>query len=705
MPDQQSAHPLAALFAPRSVAVLGASSRPGRPGYQVLEVLRLLDDRLAVHPITPRYDEVLGLPCFDRIADAPATDLAIVASGPDRIESEVADAIAHGVKGLLVLGAPTAGASRPAWLGRIAEMTAHAGVPLVGPDSLGFVNYAERCGATWAVPDQVDPGGIAIVSQSGTVFWEAITNDPRLRFSFSGHSGLESTLTMADLVSYSLSLESTRVVGIYVETIRDAQGFALALEEAAERDIPVVAMYAGRTQKARAQMMTHAGRLAGDHSALEAVFRRYGVARAETPDEWWTTLALLGAPRRVASGGISAVMDSGGGLAMFLDYTSELGIPIANLSERTRRRAAAMLGYDGDIEGALDFWIGDADRHSRTEDLLGVLVEDEDAAAVMAFTTYAEASTAGFARNIAEACMSVSTRTDKPVIAATYTSRQLYPDLMMEIADAGLPILDGMRTALLAVRHAFAHRSFRELRAEGRAAVGAQVDLDAAVAAKWRQRLVGTSELAEADALAMLSDFGVPCVRTERADSQADAVKAAVAVGFPVVLKTDEGIAHKAAQGGVRLSLADERAVREAYAEMAGVLGPRVVVAPMAAGLEIAIGMVAGQFGPTIMVGAGGTLIEVLADRCHLLAPVSSEEARLALVDLQLSRVIRAQFGEGSLAERSLADVVARVSRIAAEFDGVIAELDINPVLLGVDGCIAVDALVGVSSGVVQSQQ
>jgi hypothetical protein len=125
----------------------------------------------------------------------------------------------------------------------------------------------------------------------------------------------------------------------------------------------------------------------------------------------------------------------------------------------------------------------------------------------------------------------------------------------------------------------------------------------------------------------------------------------------------------------------------------------------MAAGLEIAIGMVAGQFGPTIMVGAGGTLIEVLADRCHLLAPVSSEEARLALVDLQLSRVIRAQFGEGSLAERSLADVVARVSRIAAEFDGVIAELDINPVLLGVDGCIAVDALVGVSSGVVQSQQ
>jgi acyl-CoA synthetase (NDP forming) len=665
----------------------------------VVEVLRLLNPEMPIYPITPRYDEVLGLPCFAGISEAPVADLAIVASGPDRIEAEVAAAIEHGVKGLLVLGAPMADASRPAWLHRITDMTRRSGVPLVGPDSLGFINYAERCGATWAVPDQVDPGGIAIVSQSGTVFWEAITNDPRLRFSFSGHSGLESTLTMSDLISYSLSLESTRVIGIYVETVRDAQRFSAALEEAVERDVPVVALYAGRTQKARVQMMTHAGRLAGDHSALEALFRRYGVARTESPDEWWTTLALLGAPRRLARGGISAVMDSGGGLAMFLDYTSELGIPIANLSEGTRQRAASMLGFDGEVEGALDFWIGDADRHSRTEDLLGVLVDDDDTAAVMAFTTYAEASTAGFARNIADACMSVWGRTEKPVIAATYTSRQVYPDLMMRIADAGLPILDGMRTALLALRHAFAHRSFREAWAMRDASVRDAVYLDADLVARWRRRLGGVSELAEADALAMLSDFGVPCVRTERADTQADAVNAATRVGFPVVLKTDEGIAHKAAQGGVRLSLGDERAVSEAYAAMTCSLGPRVLIAPMASGVEIAIGMVAGQFGPTIMVSAGGVLIEALTDRCHLLAPVSPEEVRQALADLQVSRVLTAQFGADSDAIRSLADVVARVSRIAASFDGVIAELDINPILVGKDGCIAVDALVGMASG------
>ena len=705
MPGPHPEHPLAPLFAPRSVAVLGASNRPGRPGRQVLEVLRLLDPELPIYPITPRYDEILGLTCFDSAAQAPAADLAIIASGPDRIEAEVGAAIEHGVKGILVLGAPMADANRSVWLQRITDMTMQAGVPLVGPDSLGFVNYAERCGATWAVPDHVAPGGIAIVSQSGTVFWEAITNDPRLRFSFSGHSGLESTLTMSDLISYSLSLESTQVIGIYVETVRDARGFSDSLEEAAERDIPVVAMYAGRTQKARAQMMTHAGRLAGDQSALEALFRRYGVARTDSPDEWWTTLALLGAPRRVARGGISAVMDSGGGLAMFLDYTSELGIPIASLSASTKQRAASMLGFDGEIEGALDFWIGDADRHSRTEDLLGVLADDDDTAAVMAFTTYAEASTAGFARNIAEACMSVWDRTEKPVIAATYTSRQLYPDLMMRIADAGLPILDGMRTALLAVRHAFAHRSFREAWSTR---VGVDVDdlgLEADRVAGWRDRLAGVSELAEADALALLSDFGVPCVRTVRAGGQSEAVHAAADVGFPVVLKTDEGIAHKAAQGGVRLSLADEAAVAEAYADMASRLGPRVIVAPMAAGVEIAIGMVAGQFGPTIMVSAGGVLVEVLSDRCYLLAPVSTEGVRLALADLQVSRVLRAQFGNDSQAERTLADLVAKVSHVAAAFDGVIAELDINPVLVGKDGCIAVDALVGMASGWTQSPQ
>lgn len=689
---EASSHRLSALFSPRSIAVLGASNRPGRPGHQVLEALRRFDPDLPVYPVTPSYEEILGLPCVPTIDDLPDIDLAIIAGAPDRIESEVAQAIEHGVRALMVFGAPKSGPERDAWVKRIAHLANSAGVPLLGPDSLGFVNYTARCGATWAVPDKVATGGISIISQSGTVFWEAITNDPRLHFSFSCHSGLESTVTLSDLIEYSVSLDQTRAIGIYVETVRDTEGLASALDAAAEKGIPVVAINAGRTQASRAQMLTHAGRMAGDQSALESLFRRYGVARTVTPDEWWTTLSLLGGPRRMASGGIAAVMDSGGGLAMFLDYASDLGVPIAQVSEATQARLREILGFDGDLGGALDFWVGDADRHARTENLLTALAADEDTAAVMAFTTYAEASSAGFAHNIADACTSVAAITDKPVLAATYTSRQLYPDLMFELAQREIPILDGMHSSLQAVRHAFDHRQFLADRASDPGTEALAAD----TAAAWRDAVLHRTQLDEADALALLEMAGVPCVRTVRADSSQSVREAAAAVGYPVVLKTDEGIAHKAERGGVRLGIADDATLASAYDEMSASLGGRVIIAPMASGVEIAIGVVTGEFGPTVLVGAGGSLIELLSDRCALLAPVSSQQVATAMERLQVTRVLRARMGVNSAEEAQLHDIVSRVSILAAELTDVIAELDINPVMVGARGCLAVDALVGV---------
>lgn len=698
MRAKNSARNLTSLFAPSSIAVFGASSRPGRPGYQVLEALQRIDPVKKIYPITPRYQEILGLKCYSDIGQAPVAELAIIASASDRIETEVAAAIACGAKSLLVFGAPTATTDRPKWLRRIGDMALEAEINLLGPDTLGFVNYSQKCGATWAVPDQIEPGGIAIVSQSGTVYWEAITNDPRLRFSFSGHSGLESTLTMADLIKYCLSIDSTRVIGIYVETVRDAEGFEQSLLEAAEREIPVVALYAGRTDKSRTQMMTHAGRLAGGRSDLEGILNRYGVARATSPDEWWTTLALLGGERRIGTGGLAAVMDSGGGLAMYLDFAEELRVPLAELSPETKNAISGLLGYDGEIGSALDFWIGDSDRHARTEKLIATLAGDNDTAAVMAFTTYAESKSAGFAESVADACLQVITQTAKPIVAATYTSRQVQPDLMLRIADAGIPILDGMKTALIAFSHAFRYRSFQDLRKSRTGKDSAADATDTNQVESWKRRFGGAAQLAEADALAFLSDFDIPCVRTIRADTVAAAVSAADELGYPVVLKTDEGLAHKAAHGGVHLSLQDCDAVSSAYTKVAADLGPKVLIAPMASGHEIAIGMVFGQFGPNMMISAGGVLIELLKDRCYLLGPVSPDEVKRAVDDLQVMQVISESLGSNLAAQTELHELISRISHLACAFDGVLSELDINPVLVSVNGCVAVDALIGLSA-------
>lgn len=640
----------------------------------------------AVYPITPRYEEILGLPCFADLESAPVVDLVIIASASERIEAELEAARAHGARGAVVFGAPAPDGRRSEWLARVADVARTAGLALLGPDSLGFVNFHHRIAATWALPEPSPAGGIAVVSQSGTVYWEANTNDPRLRFSFTGHSGLEATLSIADLMRFSLDLPTTRVIGVYVETIRDVESFVDVLELAADRAIPIVALYAGRTEQAREQMMTHAGRLAGDRAGLEGLFRHYGVVRAESPDDWWTTLAVLGAERPLAEGGLAAVMDSGGGLAMFLDFAHEFGVPLAQLRPETTKRLHDVLGIEQATTGALDFWIGDSDRHSNTSSLLQLLAEDPGTAAVMAFTTYAETPRANFALNVASAVRGAHAVTTKPIFAATYSSRQLSPGLMLELASEGIPILDGMRAGVRAMRHAFDARDFRAR--WSRSAVPESVDVGAI-----RPRLEGKAELLEADALAVLGDLGVPVVPTWRAATADEAVAAANAAGYPVVVKTDEGIAHKASRGGVRLGLADEADVRDAYEAIATNLGPRVIVAPMRSGLEIALGVVPSEFGPVLMVGAGGALVELLDDRCYVLAPARPEEVERALTDLTLWRIVTETLPASSRA--SFCALASLVSRAAFALRGVVRELDINPVLVNGDGCVAIDALIG----------
>jgi acyl-CoA synthetase (NDP forming) len=693
---------LGPLFAPASVAVLGASNREGRPGYQVLAALKRMDPDKAIHPITPRYEEILGLQCFADMRSAPEVDLTIIASAPDRIEDDVRSAIEAGTRGLMIFGAPMADATRATWLTRIADMTREAQVPLLGPDTLGFVNFARRSAATWAFPVGERAGGVAVISQSGTVYWEANTNDPRLQFSFTGHSGLEATLSMADLVDYSLSLESTRVVGLYVETVRDPDRFEVVLAEALGRGVPVVAMYAGRTERSRAQMLTHAGRLAGSRSSLEGLFRRYGVARVSSSDEWWTTLALLGNERPIGPGGLAAIMDSGGGLAQFVDFADEFGVPLADIGEATKQELNGLLGHEGG-EGVIDFWTGNSDRHSRTEELLTTLAKDPATAAVMAFTTYAETSSAGFATNVADACLAAARQTTKPILPTTYTSRQLHPALMMTLTTAGLPVLDGMRDALLAIRHAFNFRSFSDMVAGG--STSHTEVLDARTLGRWTQRMAETTTLMEAEALSLLAEFGVPCVTTVQAGDEAAAIAAALQVGYPVVLKTDEQITHKAALGGVRLHLADEESVRIAYREMSKTLGRRVVIAPMLSGVEVAVGIVGGQFGPTLMIAAGGTMIELLDDRCYLLAPVSPEEVALALADLKIGRLLEKRHGAQAAGLRAFCEAASRISVLANRLAGSMSELDVNPFFVDETGCVAVDALVATKLGVVDVEK
>ena len=260
------------------------------------------------------------------------------------------------------------------------------------------------------------------------------------------------------------------------------------------------------------------------------------------------------------------------------------------------------------------------------------------------------------------------------------------------LLDAGVPLVNGMQNALLAVRHALSNRDFR-----ARVAATPPAAPAAGVAARWRRRLAGCGPLSETEGLALLRDFRVPAAASVVAPDRDAAIAAADAMGYPVALKTAQaGAGHKTELDGVRLGLGDGAAVAGAYRDLASRLGAAVSVQPMVAGgVEIAFGMIDdAQFGPLVMVGAGGRLVETLRDRRVALAPLDAVEAHRLIDRLAVRPLLDGVRGAPAANIEALAAAFAAFSVLAHALGGVLAEIDVNPVVAGPDGCLAVDALV-----------
>ncbi|MEA2377135.1 MAG: hypothetical protein QOD13_1042 [Thermoleophilaceae bacterium] len=681
---------LAPLMAPSSIAVIGASGRLGRPGYQVLASCQRIGFAGPIHPVTPAYEEILGLPCLPSIADVPEpVDLAIVAGGAERLEGHVEEALAAGAKSVMVFGS-TDDLERRA---RLAAMARDAGVPLLGDATLGFVNYVDRVSASWILPDQVEPGGIATISQSGTVYCESVASDPRLRFSFNAHSGKEAEVSTADLIRFALEIPTTRVIGLYLEAISDFDDFVAALELAFDAQVPIVALRPGRTERSRAQIATHAARMAGSDATYQAVFRRYSVISVGTSDEWWATLALFGQAPPAAPGGLAAMTDSGGERALLLDLAAELDVPLAQISDATRERLAAVLSPALECDNPIDFWDGEADMRAHGEACLGPVLEDDATGMALVFCDYGqrEDDPNGFAASLVDVTRSLSAKSAKPVLAATYTAKQFSPQRMLDLARDGIPTLDGMRSALLAVRHAFAVRD----RPERLPAASDSAELDADVVARWRERLSTGETLYEGEALSMVADGGVPATVSIEVDSEESARAAAASLDGPVALKTNEPLLHKTEARGVHLGLSGDEAVTAAYRDLHDRLGPSALVAPMAPeGVELAVGVIADPLAPVVMVAAGGTLAELLDDRRFLLAPTPPEEVARAIGELRIASLLEGHRGKPAADLDALCAAISALSVLAYELRDVIAEIDINPMIASPYGCVAVDAIV-----------
>jgi acetate---CoA ligase (ADP-forming) len=734
---------LAALLEPRSLAVVGASARPGSFGDQLVGQLLAGGYRGTVQLVNPRYREVAGRPCHPSLADLPEpVDLVVLAVPNAALEAQLKAAAAAGAPAAVIFASCLdpgssdpghAAVTVPPLADRLAAIAREAGMAVCGGNGMGFFNLDQSlrvCG--YPEPADLDPGPVAVVTHSGSVFSALLHNDRGLRFNLVVSAGNELVTSVAAYLDHAVELPTTRVVALFLETVREPAAFRAALAKAAARSIPVVALKVGRAKAARAMVAAHSGALAGEDGAYQALFDTYGVAQVTTLDELADTCELL-AGRRAHPGALAAIGDSGGERAHLLDLAEQLRVPFAEISRATRERLATVLEPGLPPTNPLDAWGtgNDADQIFATS--IQALLEDPATAALalnLDLTTEPTPDTSYTGLAVAAAAS-----TTKPVAVLSNLTSAADPTEAATLRAAGVPVLEGTATGLAALGHLFAYRDFlarveavvgpapRSLgsavnpaprspegavdtptpRSSGSATLphrgtrpgSARVE---ATRERWRERLGETGRpLDEAEGLALLGDWGVPVVAAEVATGLDEAVAAASRVGWPVVLKTAApGVVHKSDVGGVVLGLDGPEELADAYAGLAGRLGPRVLVAATAGpGVELALGVVHDdQFGPLVMVAAGGVLIEVLGDRRFALPPVDRRRALAMLDHLAVRRLLDGVRGAPPADLDAVADAVVNLSTLAVDLGPSLAALDVNPLIAGPDGCVAVDALV-----------
>jgi acyl-CoA synthetase (NDP forming) len=678
----------------RSVAVIGASARGGSVGHETLVELDKGGFDGAVYPVNPRYEELSGRPCYPSIADVPGpVDLAVISLANALLEDTLRQCVDAGVASAVIYasGYEEPREDLPPLTERMAEIARGAGMAICGANCMGFVNVERRLRATgWEEPERLEPGAITFVSHSGSAFAALMHNDRDLRFNLVVSSGQELVTTTSDYMRYALGLESTRAIGLFIETIRDPTGFREAMGIARERDVPVVVLKVGREAFTREMVTAHSGALAGEDGAYEAVFEADGVHRVGSLEEMADTLALFVAGRRAGPGALATAHDSGGERAMMVDAAASVGVPLATLSPQSTATLAGLLDEGLLPINPLDFWGTGRDAGEVITGSLRVLVRDPNVAA-LAFAVDMvtdDADDEGYFSSF----LRVWPETDKPMaMLSNFAGGISRPDVR-RIHEAGAPALEGTLTGLAAFRHLFDHRDHRALPpVTGTSPVADEVR------GRWRTRLSSGEPLDELDGLALLADYGVPTVRSHRAETLEDAMAAAERLGFPVAVKTAvPGVQHKSDVGGVRLGIDDSPSLEDAYSDLERELGPQVIVSEMApGGVEVALGVVRDpQFGPLVLVAAGGVLIEVLKDRRLALPPLDETRAARLIDRLQIRPLLDGVRGQPAADLGALARAVVALSWLAHDLGEHLDALDANPLICGPSGCVAVDALV-----------
>jgi acetyltransferase len=699
--------PLDALFAPRNVALIGATEGAGSVGRTILKNLVGNPFGGVVYPVNPRRNGVLGIRAYPRIADVPdRVDLAVIVTPAATVPGLIGECVEAGVKGAIVISAgfKETGPEGLALERQVLEAARKGRMRIVGPNCLGLMNTRSGLNATFAGA-MARPGSVGFVSQSGALCTAVLDWSFRENVGFSAFVSIGSMLDVdwGDLIDHLGSDPHTKAIVLYMESIGDARSFLSAAREVALTK-PIIVIKAGRSEAAAKAAASHTGALAGSDEVLDAAFRRCGVVRVNRIDELFSMAEVLGKQPRPRGPKLTVLTNAGGPGVLATDTLIAAGGELAAITPETIQKLGTVLPAHWSHGNPIDV-LGDAGPE-RYAAALEVAARDPNSDGLLVILTpQAMTDPTGTAAALAP----FAHGTGKPILAS-WMGGEAIAEGELVLNRAGIPTFAfpdiAAQTFSYMWRYTYNLRGLYETPTIAAGPAG-----DAQVPPRAGQILAtaragARTLLTEHESKELLAAYGIPTVPTRVAATADAAAEAAEALGYPIVLKLhSETITHKTDVGGVLLNLADAQAVRAGFARVERSVRERageghflgVTVQPMVK-LHDAYELIVGssldpQFGPVLLFGAGGQLVEVMRDRALALPPLNTTLARRMMEQTRIHAALKGVRGRPPVKLEALEQLLVQFGRLVVEQRWV-REIDINPLLVSHEGLIALDARV-----------
>jgi acetyltransferase len=701
---------LDAIFAPKNVAVIGATETPNTVGRTVVWNLISSPFGGAVFPVNPKRSSVLGIKAYPNVSSVPEPpDLAVIVTPAPSIPGIIKECVENGVKGAIVISAGFK-ETGPAGAELEAQIMEHARghMRIIGPNCLGVMSPLSGLNATFASA-MARPGSVGFISQSGALCTAVLDWSLAENVGFSAFVSIGSMLDVSwgDLIYYLGDDPRTESIVIYMETIGDARAFMSAAREVALTK-PIIVIKPGRTAGAAKAAASHTGSLTGSDEVLDVAFRRSGVLRVNSIAELFYMAEVLAKQPRPQGNRLTIVTNAGGPGVLATDALITNGGELAELSPETMEEYNQILPATWSHNNPVDI-IGDAppERYAKA---LEIAAKDPNSDGMLVILT-PQAMTDP--TQTAEQLKPYAQSLGKPVLASWMGGGDVEPGIKV-LNRANIPTYPYPDTAARIFDYMAQYSGILQRLYETPVLAGEEGEVDRAKAAGILQgvRQSGRTILTEYESKELLSAYGIPTGETRIATSPEAAVQAADAIGYPVVVKIhSETITHKTDVGGVKLNLGNAEAVRQAYAEIQATVAERagekdaatgklnflgVTVQPMIKleGYEIILGSsIDPQFGPVLLFGLGGQLVEVFKDRSLGLPPLTTTLARRMMERTKIYTALKGVRGRPPVDLPALEQLMVRFSQLIAE-QPLIKELDINPLVASPERLLALDARV-----------